>query len=241
MGCRSASGFDPISTQTNSTSSASAWITPSTRWAMLDASAVKNLVSKRRTRPGGVIARAIKNSPDGSGSNPASLKGFHSPSSFGAAPLVLRPRQRPVSSQASRIAAIANERARRRDLRTALHQIGFQRLRYGCGHRNAIVCLVDATAGKDEFAGHEHHLVVAFADQNFWGDGGAIDQDQRGGVCGAAIGMVIGFFLFRYSLAHFTPAARFCFLFVSPRFTVRDFVRQIRACAMPIAPRPRRP
>src|SRR6266851_9379233 len=79
---------------------------------MLDASAVKNLVSKRRTRPGGVIARAIKNSPDGSGSNPASLKGFHSPSSFGAAPLVLRPRQRPVSSQASRIAAIANERAR---------------------------------------------------------------------------------------------------------------------------------
>ena len=57
---------------------------------MLDASAVKNLVSKRRTRPGGVIARAIKNSPDGSGSNPASLKGFHSPSSFGAAPSVLR-------------------------------------------------------------------------------------------------------------------------------------------------------
>src|ERR1700675_3360976 len=79
---------------------------------MLDASAVKNLVSKRRTRPGGVIARAIKNSPDGSGSNPASLKGFHSPSSLGAAPLLLRPRQRPVSSQASRIAAIASERAR---------------------------------------------------------------------------------------------------------------------------------
>src|SRR4030088_1509195 len=50
MGCKSASGFDPSSTQTNSTNSASAWITPSTRWAMLEASAVKNLVSKRRTR-----------------------------------------------------------------------------------------------------------------------------------------------------------------------------------------------
>src|SRR3982074_830064 len=79
---------------------------------MVEASAVKNRVSKRRTRPGGVIARAIRNSPDGSGSSPASLKGFHSPSSFGAAPLLLRPRQRPVSSQASRIAAIASERAR---------------------------------------------------------------------------------------------------------------------------------
>src|SRR6202790_4560716 len=79
---------------------------------MVDASAVKNLVSKRRTRPGGVIARAIKNSPDGSGSRPASVNGFHAPSSAGPAPLLLRPRQRPVSSQASRIAAIANARAR---------------------------------------------------------------------------------------------------------------------------------
>src|ERR1700676_1120382 len=79
---------------------------------MVEASAVKNLVSKRRTRPGGVIARAIKNSPEGSGSNPASLNGFHAPSSVGAAPLLLRPRQSPVSSQASRIAATANERAR---------------------------------------------------------------------------------------------------------------------------------
>src|SRR6266404_9638453 len=79
---------------------------------MAEASAVKNLVSKRRTRPGGVMARAIKNSPDGSGNRPASAKGFHAPSSAGVAPLLLRPRQRPVSSQASRIAAIANERAR---------------------------------------------------------------------------------------------------------------------------------
>src|ERR1700682_5819440 len=79
---------------------------------MLEASAVKKRVSKRRTRPGGVIARAIKNSPDGSGKRPASVKGFHAPSSVGAAPLLLRPRQRPVSSQASRIAATVNDRAR---------------------------------------------------------------------------------------------------------------------------------
>src|ERR1700733_6293775 len=79
---------------------------------MAEASAVKNRVSKRRTRPGGVIARAIKNSPDGSGNSPASVKGFHGPSRVGAAPLLLRPRQRPVSSQASRIAATARERAR---------------------------------------------------------------------------------------------------------------------------------
>src|SRR5882762_3978786 len=79
---------------------------------MVDASAVKNRVSKRRTRPGGVMARAIKNSPDGSGNRPASAKGFHAPSSAAGAPLLLRPRQRPVSSQASRIAAIASDRAR---------------------------------------------------------------------------------------------------------------------------------
>src|SRR5258706_14132733 len=78
---------------------------------MAEASAVKKRVSKRLTRPGGVIARAIKNSPDGSGSRPASVNGFHAPSSAGTAPLLLRPRQRPVSSQASRIAAIANARA----------------------------------------------------------------------------------------------------------------------------------
>src|ERR1700720_2589104 len=79
---------------------------------MVDASAVKNLVSKRRTRPGGVIARAIRNRLDGSGNRPASVKGFQAPSSVGVLPLLLRPRQSPVSSQASRIAAIASERAR---------------------------------------------------------------------------------------------------------------------------------
>src|SRR5258707_15054369 len=79
---------------------------------MAEASAVKNRVSKRRTRPGGVIARAIRNRLEGSGSRPASLNGFHTPPSFGAAPSLLRPRQSPVSSQASRIAATASERAR---------------------------------------------------------------------------------------------------------------------------------
>src|SRR5260370_25249763 len=79
---------------------------------MAEASAVKKRVSKRRRLRGGVIARAIKNSPDGSGRRPASVNGFHAPSSAGTAPLLLRPRHRPVSSEASRIAAIANARAR---------------------------------------------------------------------------------------------------------------------------------
>src|SRR6266702_8351671 len=82
-----------------------------------------------------------------------------------------------------------------------------------------------------------HHLVVAFADQNFWGGSGAIDQDQGGGVYRAAVGVMIGFFFFFYRLAHFTPV-----LFVLKRHaTSQDFARQIRACAAPIAPRPRRP
>jgi hypothetical protein len=141
---------------------------------MVEASAVKNLVSNRRTRPGGVIARAIKNSPDGSGNSPASAKGFHAPSSAGA----------------------ARARARWRDLRTAFQKIGFELFRNRRGNRNAVVCLVDAPAGKDEFAGHEHHLVVAFADQNLWSGGGTVDQDQRGGVLGTEIRMMIGLFFF---------------------------------------------
>ena len=63
-----------------------------------------------------MIARAIRNSPDGSGSRPASANGFQAPSSFGLAPSVLRPRQRPVSSQASRIAAMASDLAREADI-----------------------------------------------------------------------------------------------------------------------------
>ena len=73
---------------------------------------MKKRVSKRLTRPGGVMARAIRNRLDGSGSSPASENGAQGPSSFAAGPSVLRPRQSPVSSQASRIAAIASDWAR---------------------------------------------------------------------------------------------------------------------------------
>src|SRR5205085_2655299 len=79
--------------------------------ASAEASAVKKRVSKRLTRPGGVMARAIRNREDGSGNNPASVNGFQGPSSF-ADVSTLRPRQSPVSSQASRIAATASARAR---------------------------------------------------------------------------------------------------------------------------------
>src|SRR3954447_26788193 len=79
---------------------------------MAEASAVKNRVSNRRTRPGGVIARAIRNRLEGSGSRPASANGFHSPLKAGVAPYLLRPRHRPGSPQASRIAAIASDFAR---------------------------------------------------------------------------------------------------------------------------------
>src|SRR3984957_12649019 len=104
--------------------------------------------------------------------------------------------------------------ARGADLWAPLQQIFLERLRdRGCDG-NAVVVLVNTAAGKDEFAGHEHHLVVAFADQHLRDGGGAIDQDQRGGVYRAAIGVVVGFLLFLYSLAHVTPAAPLRFLLV---------------------------
>ena len=213
MACASASGWEPISTHTSSTSSASAWITPSTRWAMLEASAVKKRVSKRRTRPGGVIARAIRNRLDGSGSRPASVNGFQAPSSFDAA---CRPcgrgrgrfPRRPRGSRRPRA-----PRPRRCDLRAALEQIGFELAGNRRGDGNAVVGLVDAAAGKNIFARHEHHLVVAFADQHLRLVAGAIDQDQRRGVLGPEIGMVIGFFFFFFggrSFGHSIPILCFC-------------------------------
>src|SRR5260370_21159627 len=54
--------------------------------------------------------------------------------------------------------------ARWRDAGTALQQVGLERLRYGPGDGTAAVGFVDPAAGKNEFAGHKHHLVVAFAD-----------------------------------------------------------------------------
>ena len=155
---------------------------------------MKKRVSNRLTRPGGVIARAIRNRLEGSGSRPASANGFQAPSSF-AFPSVLRPRQRPVSSQASRIAAIASDLAREAGLRAALGEIGFQLGGDGCCTRHAVIVLVDAAAGEDELSGHEHHLVVALADQDFR-TAAAIDQDQRRRIAGAEIGMVVGFLAF---------------------------------------------
>ena len=168
--------------------------TPSTRWAMAEASAVKKRVSKRRTRPGGVIARAIRKRPDGSGSRPASANGFHGPSSSALRLPLLRPgkgrsprrlrgwRRPPASARATAVI-----------LGLPFKQVGFQRLRNRGRHRHAAVSCIDAAAGKDEFAGHEHHLVVASADQHFWHCAGAIDQDQRGGIDGTAIGVMVGF------------------------------------------------
>src|SRR5580704_16407831 len=130
---------------------------------MAEASAVKKRVSKRRTRPGGVMARAIKNSPDGSGSRPASENGFHAPSSFGADPSALRPRQRPVSSQASRIAATASDFARE----AAIFGLPFNRLGLGPGGdqaptRPGLVDFATGPAGKHNLPGKNPPFVGAF-------------------------------------------------------------------------------
>ncbi len=89
-------------------------------------------------------------------------------------------------------------RAGRCDLRATLEQVGFELSGNRRGNRNAVVRLVDAAAGKNIFARHEHHFVVALADQNLRLVAGAVDQDQRGCILGPEIGMVIGFFSFLY-------------------------------------------
>src|SRR4029079_18137202 len=67
-------------------------------------------------------------------------------------------------------------RPRKRDLRTALEQIGFELAGNRRGDGNAVIGLVDAAAGKNIFARHEHNLVVALADQDLRLLAGAIDQ-----------------------------------------------------------------
>src|SRR5207237_10508567 len=72
--------------------------------------------------------------------------------------------------------------ARGRDLGAALQKILFKRLWNGRSDGHAVIRPVDATAGKNEFAGHEHHVVVALARRNFWRGGATVDRDRRGGV-----------------------------------------------------------
>ena len=174
---------------------------------------MKKRVSKRRTRPGGVIARAIRNRLDGSGSRPASANGFQAPSSFD------RLVDLAAEAEPGFLAGLADrgdrERARagRYDLRAALEQIGLELGGDRSGDRNAVVRLVDAAAGKNIFARHEHHLVVALADQHLRLVAGAIDQDQRRRVLRPKIGMVIGFFFFLYGgrgFGHSIPILIFC-------------------------------
>ena len=128
---------------------------------------MKKRVSKRLTRPGGVIARAIRNRLDGSGSRPASVNGAQGPSSFARGPFSLAPEAQP-----GLLAGLADRGDRQRlgprgrDLRAALQQVGLELPGNRRGHRNAVIGLVDTAAGKDELAGHEHDLVVALADQD---------------------------------------------------------------------------
>src|SRR5882724_10411773 len=65
------------------------------------------------------------------------------------------------------------------NLRAALEQVGLEFGRDGSGDGNAVVRLVDAAAGENIFARHEHHLVVALADQDLRLVAGSVDQDQR--------------------------------------------------------------
>jgi len=94
-------------------------------------------------------------------------------------------------------------RAAWRDLRTALEKIGLELIADRSRNGNAVVRLVDASARENILARHEHHIVVALADQNFWLVAGAIDQDQRRGILGPKVRVVIGFFFFLYGGCYF--------------------------------------
>jgi len=215
-GCRSASGFDPISTQTSSTSSASAWITPCTWWVIDDASAVKNLVSNRRTRGRG--DRACDQKQSGRVRQQAGLgKGF---------PWALECRRRAIAlapqTKPGFLAGFADRRdrqrarPRRRDLRAALHQVGFELLCDRGGDRNAVVGLVDAAAGKTNLPGMNTTLSWRLPTRtSAWRP--CDRPDQRGGVDGAAIGVMVGFLLVSCNFAHLAPRPCVsCFLFERP-------------------------
>jgi len=87
-------------------------------------------------------------------------------------------------------------RARSYDFGAALEQISFEFLGDRGGNGHAVVSLVEAAAGKHELARHEHHIVMALADQHLWLLAGTIDQDQRRRILRPKVGMMIGFFFF---------------------------------------------
>ena len=176
---------------------------------MADASAVKNRVSKR-LHPAGRGDRARDQKQAGRiGQQAGVAERLPYAVEFWRRSIALAAEAKPgfLAGLADR-GDRQRSRARRRRLRTAFHQIGFKFLRNRRRNRNAVIQLVDAAARKHEFAGHEHHLVVALADQDFWDCAGAIDQDQRRGIHRPAIGMMIGLFFFfddACRFAHFAP------------------------------------
>lgn len=157
---------------------------------------MKKRVSKRLTRPGGVIARDQEQA-GGIRQQSRIRKRLPGAGKLRRLALVLTP-----EAETGFLAGLADRGDRKRfctrgfRLRAALEQIGLKlrRDRRRAGH--AIVVLVDAATGEDELARHEHHLVVALADQDFWNGAAAINEDQGGSILWPKIRMVVGFLFF---------------------------------------------
>src|SRR5207237_10117326 len=106
-----------------------------------------------------------------------------------------------------------------------------------------LIVLGDTAAGEDELSGHEHHLVVALADQDFWNGAAAIDQDQCRRIPGAEIGMVIGFLALvdlcllgcLRRTRHVLTQNRFLFILLTPAEYHQPGSRHTPACAEPMA------
>ena len=193
-------------------------------WVIAEASAVKKRVSKRRTRPGGVIARAIRNRPDGSGSRPASLNGLPAPGAACALVPALRCRGKgrfPRRLRGSRRSP-AHARARRRS--SGCPSAGWPAARREIGAATGILLSLGSTRppGKTYLPGMNTTLSWRLPTSTFGFGAAAIDQDQRRRVLRPEIGVVV-FFLCRLRrcsrgvLRSFRSRTHFLLLFDQPR------------------------
>ena len=149
----------------------------------------KKRASKRRRLRGGVIARAMKRSPDRSGRNPFRWKSAHGPPAGGGVPSIRRPRTMPVSSNVSRIAASAKARADfGSGARKATHQPRFDAGMQWRGSGRVAIGKFDPAARKNEAFWQERVRTMPLSHQDFWLGPRAVDQDQGRGILRTQVG-----------------------------------------------------
>jgi hypothetical protein len=175
-------------THTISVSSAPGCTTFPVLCAIALESIAKKRASKRRRLRGGVIARAMKRSPDRSGRNPFRWKSAHGP----------RRRRGPLDPASENDAGFferftdrgkrEGSRGLRIGARKATHQPRFDARMQWRGSGRVAISKFDPAARKNEAFWQERVRTMPLSHQDFWLGPRAVDQNQGRGILRTQVG-----------------------------------------------------